>query len=128
MRLRARWRISLPLWFDPPGPHLRDNLQPPHGRRGRACAIYPAMRMVEIVSQMRTRRVEPKRLRMVHSRPGARGVFVLVEGVKGGAEELAVEPPLFIYGGGGGYSPEMAAVLRCLFVSPADGDERSPAS
>ncbi|MBU2261752.1 MAG: methyltransferase [Proteobacteria bacterium] len=95
---------------------------------GRACAIYPSARMVEIVSQMRSRRIEPKRLRMVHSRPGARGVFVLAEGVKGGREELAVEPPLYIYGEAGGYSPEMAAVFRCLSVSPADGDGRSPAS
>lgn len=95
---------------------------------GRACAIYPAARMVEILSQMRARRIEPKRLRMVYSRPGARGEFVLVEGVKGGREELAVEPPLYIYGETGKYSPEMAAVFRCLSVSPVDGGEQSPAS
>lgn len=95
---------------------------------GRAYPIYPAARMVEIVSQMRIRRIEPKRLRMVHSRPGAPGVFVLIEGVKGGREELAVEPPLYIYGEAGGYSPEMAAVFRCFSVSPAGGDGRSPAS
>jgi len=95
---------------------------------GRAYAIYPAARMVEIVSQMRARRIETKRLKMVHSRPGAQGAFVLVEGVKGGREELAVEPPLYIYGETGGYSPEMAAVFRSLSVSPAGGGGQSPAS
>ena len=45
---------------------------------------------------MRDCRIEPKRLRIVHSRPGGRGTFVLVEGVKGGREGLKVLPPLYL--------------------------------
>jgi tRNA1Val (adenine37-N6)-methyltransferase len=41
-------------------------------------------------------------------------VFLLMEGVKGGGEELAVLPPLFIYAEGGGYSAEMTAIFREL--------------
>ncbi len=81
---------------------------------GRVCMIYPCSRMVEAIHRMRAGKMEPKRLRMVHSRPGSRGDFVLVEGVKGGGEELAVLPPLFIYKEGEGYSEELEALFRNL--------------
>jgi tRNA1Val (adenine37-N6)-methyltransferase len=95
---------------------------------GRAYAIYPATRMVEMFSLMRTARVEPKRLRVVHSRPGGVGEFILVEGVKGGREEMIVLPPLTIYDEGSGYSAEMETIFRDLAVFPAAGVDRSPAS
>jgi tRNA1Val (adenine37-N6)-methyltransferase len=95
---------------------------------GRAYAIYPATRMVEMISKMRACRIEPKRMRMVHSRPRGEGALILIEGVKGGREGLAVEPPLYIYGEAGGYSEEMTAVFRDLAASPVDGGGRSPAS
>ncbi len=79
---------------------------------GRACLIYPCSRMVEVIHCMRSLRLEPKRFRMVHSRPGSRGDFILVEGMKGGGEELAVLAPLFIYRKGGGYSEELEALFR----------------
>ena len=81
---------------------------------GRVCLIYPCSRMVEAIHRMRAGKMEPKRLRMVHSRPGSRGDFVLVEGMKGGGEELAVLPPLFIYQEGEGYSEELEALFRNL--------------
>jgi tRNA1Val (adenine37-N6)-methyltransferase len=49
------------------------------------------------------------------------GIFTLVEGVKGGREELAVLPPLFIYEWGRGYTAEMAAILRELSASRSGG-------
>lgn len=89
---------------------------------GRAYTIYPATRMVEMLCRMRACRIEPKRMRIVHSRPGGVGIFTLVEGVKGRREELAVLPPLFIYERGrGGYTVEMAAILRELSASRSDG-------
>lgn len=90
---------------------------------GSVYAIYPATRMVEILLQMRSCRIEPKRLRMVHSRPGGAGKFSLVEGVKGGREELAVLAPLYIYGEKRGYSEEMASIFRVLSASPAGGGD-----
>ncbi len=81
---------------------------------GRVCLIYPCLRMVEAVHQMRSKKLEPKRLCMVHSRPGSRGDFILVEGLKGGGEELSVLPPLFIYEKNGGYSEELEAMFRNL--------------
>jgi len=81
---------------------------------GRVTAIYPAKRMAEMISRMRSCQIEPKRMRIVHSRPGGMGAFLLMEGVKGGGEELAVLPPLFIYAEGGAYSAEMAAIFQDL--------------
>jgi tRNA1Val (adenine37-N6)-methyltransferase len=81
---------------------------------GRVCLIYPCSRMVEAIHQMRVKGLEPKVLRMVHSKPGSRGDFILVEGLKGGGEELKVLPPLFIYKEGGDYSDELAALFRGL--------------
>ncbi len=86
---------------------------------GRACLIYPCSRMVEAVHRMRVLKLEPKRLRMVHSKPGARGEFVLVEGVKGGGEELAVLAPLYIYKEEGGYSDELEILLSGI-SAPAE--------
>jgi tRNA1Val (adenine37-N6)-methyltransferase len=88
---------------------------------GRAYAVYPAVRMAELIARMRECRIEPKRLRLVHSRFHGRGEFVLVEGVKGGGEGLNVAPPLFIYQDGGGYTPEMTEIFKYLSVFPARG-------
>ena len=81
---------------------------------GRVYLIYPCSRMVEAIHQMRSKKLEPKRLRMVHSRPGSRGDFILVEGLKGGGEELSVLPPLLIYKENEGYSEELEVLFRNL--------------
>ncbi len=86
---------------------------------GRACLIYPCSRMVDALHHMRARKLEPKRLRMVHSRPGSRGDFMLVEGLKGGGEELSVLPPLYIYEKNEGYSEELESLFRNL-SAPAE--------
>jgi tRNA1Val (adenine37-N6)-methyltransferase len=89
--------------------------------KGRAFAIYPATRMVELLARMRERRIEPKRLRMVHSSHDSSAAFVLVEGVKGGREGLKVLPPLFIHEEAGGYTTEMAQIFTDLSAFPARG-------
>ena len=87
---------------------------------GRVYTIYPATRMVEMLFRMRVCRIEPKRLRIVHSRPDGVGKFSLVEGVKGGGEELVVLSPLHVYEGKRGYTTEMTAIFRELSAFPAD--------
>jgi tRNA1Val (adenine37-N6)-methyltransferase len=88
---------------------------------GRVYAIYPASRMVELLARMRERRVEPKRLRLVHSRLGGPAVFVLLEGVKGGREGLKVLSPLFIHEEAGRYTSEMMEIFTDLAAFPAHG-------
>ncbi|HSH13284.1 MAG TPA: methyltransferase, partial [Desulfurivibrionaceae bacterium] len=78
---------------------------------GRVDLVYPAERAAALLAALRGAGLEPKRLQVVHSHPGGVGTLVLVEGLKGGGEELEILPPFFIYREvGGGYAAEMA---RC---------------
>jgi tRNA1Val (adenine37-N6)-methyltransferase len=60
---------------------------------------------------MREARIEPKRMRMVHSFAGAEASLVLVEGVKGGRSGVEVLAPLTIYLRGKEYTKEVAAMI-----------------
>ncbi len=88
---------------------------------GRAFFIYPATRMAELICSMRKTRLEPKRLRMVHSQASGPGKFVLLEGLREGGEELEVMPPLYIYTAKGGYTEEMTGLFRELSSPGAGG-------
>jgi len=83
-------------------------------KSGRVYIIYSATRIVELLSAMKATGIEPKRMQIVHSYSVSRGEFVLVEGIKGGREELEVMPPLFIYTEGGDYTYAMSSVFREL--------------
>ena len=78
---------------------------------GTVFLIYPAARGAGLFYALRKKGIEPKKLRMVHSNPSSRGEFMLVDGVKGGGEELLVMPPLFIYTETGEYGTEMKNLL-----------------
>ena len=86
---------------------------------GSVYLVYPAVRMVELIFQMRTCGIEPKRLRIVYSSHFSEGEFLLVEGKKGGGEELKVLPPLFIYQKNGGYTDEMETIFKEISTSPS---------
>ncbi len=79
---------------------------------GRVYLIYPARRMIEVLYRMRALGIEPKIMRIVYSRVSSDGDLVLVEGLKGGGEELKVLPPLFVYGDEGGYSKEVQEMIN----------------
>jgi len=78
---------------------------------GRFYIVFLAERLADLLAEMRALRLEPKRLRCVHSRQGERGILVLVEGRKGGRSGLAMEPPLYVYAGEG-YSAETLAIYE----------------
>lgn len=65
--------------------------------RGRCALIYPASRGVSLFYEMRRQGLEPKRLRVVYGYPGSEAKLWLIEAVKGGNEELLVEPPFYVY-------------------------------
>lgn len=83
-----------------------------HGVRfgGRAALVFLAERLTDLLVTLRQHRLEPKRLRMVHTRPDRTAHLVLVEAVKGGGVGMKVEPPLVIYQEGQRYSAEMQAI------------------
>lgn len=64
---------------------------------GRLAVVYPAGELAGLAAACRERRLEPKRLRLVHSRTGGPAKLLLLEAVKNGGRGLAVEWPLVLY-------------------------------
>jgi len=77
---------------------------------GRFCIIYHPCRLAELLSIMKDRGIEAKRMRFVHSTRRSEAKMILVEAVRGGREGVKVEDPLYIYGEDGGYTQEMEKV------------------
>jgi tRNA1(Val) A37 N6-methylase TrmN6 len=84
--------------------------------RGRLEIIYHPSRLAELFSMMRKYKLEPKRLRMVHSHTEDEARMALVEAVKLGEEGMRVLPPLFVYESEKVYTKEM----REFYGFPAD--------
>lgn len=79
---------------------------------GRLVIIYTANRLTDILFHMRTGGIEPKFIRMLHSRENTEAILVLIEGVKGGRPGLKIAPPLFIYGNGNDYTAEVESMFN----------------
>jgi len=79
--------------------------------KGRMAVIYSAVRAIDLIDTMRHSRIEPKRVRMVHSFAETEASLVLVEGVKGGKSGVQVHAPLVIYERGKKYTREVEAML-----------------
>ena len=88
---------------------------------GRVFTIYPAKRLVELISLFRMCAIEPKRLKLVFSGYFSEAEFVLAEGRAQSREELKIEQPLYIYDQDKKYTREMSAIFSELSQFPADG-------
>ncbi|MEE1341904.1 MAG: tRNA1(Val) (adenine(37)-N6)-methyltransferase [Lachnospiraceae bacterium] len=69
--------------------------------------VHKPFRLAEIIDCMIKYHLEPKRLRMVHSYVNKEPSMVLIEGRKGSASYLHIEPPLIVYSEPGQYSDEI---------------------
>lgn len=74
--------------------------------------IYPASRLVDAVTQMRACALEPKQLRLVHSRCESEAELVVVKACEGANAGVSVLPALVTHGAEGGFTKEMAAFIR----------------
>lgn len=90
---------------------------------GKFFAIYPAKRMVELVSLCRASSMEPKRMKFVFTNEKSDAVFVLAEGRYGSREELKIEPALFIYDQDRKYSQQMNEIFKDLSCSAIVGGD-----
>jgi tRNA1(Val) A37 N6-methylase TrmN6 len=71
--------------------------------------VHKPERMADIICVMRDYRLEPKKLRFVHSGEGKKASMVLVNGLKGGNPQVNILPPLYIYRDGE-YSEEIRGI------------------
>lgn len=78
---------------------------------GRFAAIFPAVRTVDLLHQMRLARIEPKWLQTVHSREGEPARLVMVHGINAARPGLEWAAPLVIYDQKGDYTPAVAEMF-----------------
>lgn len=69
--------------------------------KGRFCCIYPAERLAELMTALAAVRLEPKHLRLVHSKQDREAVLVLLEARKNANPGCTIHPPLILYSGEG---------------------------
>jgi tRNA1Val (adenine37-N6)-methyltransferase len=78
---------------------------------GRVAFVFTARRSAELISAMRSKQLEPKRIRFVHPQVARPASVMLIEARVGGGIEVAIEPPLILYDRPGIYTPEARAML-----------------
>ena len=78
---------------------------------GKFFLIYHPFRLAELISLLQKARLEPKRMKFVHSRKGEEAKMVLIEAVKGSGTWLKIASPLYIYEKGNEYTPELKKIL-----------------
>ncbi len=81
---------------------------------GKFFLIYHPFRLAELISLLQKAKLEPKRMRFVHSKMGEEAKMVLIEAVKGSGTWLKIAPPLYIYEKGNAYTPELTKILSVL--------------
>ena len=79
--------------------------------RGRVAFVFTARRSAELISAMRSKHLEPKRIRFVHPQTAMPASVMLIEASVGGGIEVAIEQPLILYDREGVYSEEARALL-----------------
>lgn len=62
--------------------------------KGRFYMVHRPNRLVEIFTKMHFYKIEPKRMQLVYPTTKKEPKLVLIEGLRGGGQELIVEPPL----------------------------------
>lgn len=78
--------------------------------------IHKPFRLAEIFNVLMKYRMEPKRMRLIHSYVEKEPGMVMIEAVRGGRSRIKIEPPLIVYREKGVYTDE----VRKLY----DGQER----
>jgi tRNA1Val (adenine37-N6)-methyltransferase len=81
------------------------------GIGGRFAAIYPAERITDLLSTLRTAGIEPKHIQTVHAKRHDPARLILVSGIKSGRPGAAVHEPLVIYRSNGKYTDRVQAMF-----------------
>ena len=74
--------------------------------------VHRPERLVDILSLMRQYRLEPKEIKMVHSKAKEKPTLVLIKGVKYSGKFLKVLEPLIIYRDDGEYTDELLEIYH----------------
>lgn len=81
------------------------------GIGGRFAAIYPAERITDLLTTLRSAGIEPKHIQTVHATRHDPARLILVSGIKAGRPGAAVHEPLVIYRPNGKYTDRVQAMF-----------------
>jgi tRNA1Val (adenine37-N6)-methyltransferase len=81
------------------------------GIGGRFSVVYPAERITDLLTNLRSAGIEPKHIQTVHAKGHDSARLVLVSGIKGGRPGAAVHEPLVIYQPNGMYTDRVQAMF-----------------
>lgn len=79
---------------------------------GKFITIYTAERTTDILAQMRMDDIEPKFMRMIHSRQNTDAKLILIEGIKGARPGLKIAPPLIVYDDHSDFTGEVKLMFK----------------
>ena len=80
--------------------------------RGKLAVVYPAPRMLEMMTAMERAHLTPKRFRLVYPAADKPANLVLIEAMKDARPMLHPEPPLIVYGEDGGMTRELKRIYH----------------
>ena len=75
--------------------------------RGRLYMVMRALRLADTLAALRSHRIEPRVVCMVHPTPAKDASVFLLEARRNGGPAMTVLPPLYVYDGRGEYTPEL---------------------
>jgi tRNA1(Val) A37 N6-methylase TrmN6 len=78
---------------------------------GKVAFVHRPGRLLDIITLMRSYRIEPKRLQFVYPKQGKEANTILIEGIKDGNPDLKIMPPLIVYNEDGEYTKELHTIL-----------------
>ena len=80
--------------------------------KGEMYIVHRPERLVDIFSCFRNYHLEPKILRMVHSKQNEKPILVLVKAIKNGGQFLKIDKPLVLYQEDGTYTQEVRNIYE----------------
>ncbi|MBU8908411.1 tRNA1(Val) (adenine(37)-N6)-methyltransferase [Desertibacillus haloalkaliphilus] len=67
-------------------------------QKGKVALVHRPERLADLITTMRSYRIEPKRVQMIYPKRGKEANIVLIEGIKDGQAGMKVLPSLIVYG------------------------------
>lgn len=83
---------------------------------GKFFMVHRPDRIVDIFTLMRKYKIEPKRIRFVHPKPGKAPNILLVEGQRDGGAFLKIEDPLYVHMEDDSYSDEIKEMYNSQWL------------
>lgn len=78
---------------------------------GKVALVHRPGRLIDLITLMRTYKIEPKRLQFVYSKKGRQAIMVLIEGIRDGKADLNILPPLYLYNDDNTYTEETKRII-----------------